>query len=120
MNLSESIEGSLLRIEVRPNFYTPAALRRAESDVGYIERTMEIGGYKGVEAPRPKIYLSSVETSWANRMWREWGLEGKKVVVWGLKGSSHHKVYPLMAVFLEDWLKAHPDVMVLTVGGEHD
>ena len=46
VNLCESIEGSLLRLEMRGEFFVPQVVRSQECNKNYIEETLRIGGYE--------------------------------------------------------------------------
>jgi ADP-heptose:LPS heptosyltransferase len=114
INLSESVEGRLLRVEGRPDFYTPKSLRHSECNTNYIEHTLAIGGY--TDGPyQPTLYLTTREKAWAQRFKDQ---HGKRLVVWALAGSSHHKTYSFLQNAIAGFVDAHPDAIVVTVGSE--
>lgn len=114
INLSESLEGGLLKVEGRRDFYTHADWRRSVCNVNYYDRTMAIGGYPETTGTRGELYFSSSEERNAKRFFEP--LKDKFVIVWALNGSSHHKAYPLMESVMRDWLSQHPDGRLITVG----
>lgn len=117
LNFSESIEGKLLKVEGRPQFYTTKEWRTQTcGGTNYQDWTMYLGGYPELVGARGEIFFSSEERKEAKKL-RE-SLGGKFVVGWALHGSSHHKMYPLAQLVLESWLAKHPDVVVYLLGGD--
>jgi ADP-heptose:LPS heptosyltransferase len=114
INLSESIEGNLLKIESRKDFYTPQSWRTTQCNLNYYDRTMALGGYPEVVGTRGELFFDRTERRDAAHFKSK--LPGRMLVMWALNGSSHHKAYPLMEDLLREWLPTHPEVMVLTVG----
>jgi ADP-heptose:LPS heptosyltransferase len=116
INLSESLEGGLLKVEGRLDFYTSKAWREKKCSVNYYDHTMGLGGYPDEVGHRGEIFFTRAEERKAKEFFEP--LAGKFVIVWALNGSSHHKVYPLMEPVLKDWLELHPDAVVVTVGDQ--
>jgi ADP-heptose:LPS heptosyltransferase len=115
INLSESIEGKLLKVEGRRDFYTGQEWRnRTCGGTNYYDFTMALGGYPEITGQRGELYLSPQEERDAKR-WREQN-RGKFTIMWAMNGSSHHKVYPLAEIVASDWLEKHPDARIVTVG----
>jgi hypothetical protein len=114
INLSESLEGSLLKVERRRDFYTTQRWRHEVCNVNYYDRTMQLGGYPTHVGRRGELYFSSGEERQA-RKFRD-RFRDKFLVLWALNGSSHHKLYGLLEPVLNDWLEAHPDAVVVTIG----
>jgi ADP-heptose:LPS heptosyltransferase len=116
INLSESIEGRLLKVENRREFYTSKSWRNHTcGSQNYQDWTMELGGYPDRKAEQGELFFTRDEILDARKMREE--LKGKFVVLWGLNGSSHHKIYPLLEPVAYDWLAKHPDAVILLVGG---
>ncbi len=116
INLSESVEGSLLRVEGRMDFYTPAAWRRAHAEgVNYYDRTMEVAGYPQAVGLRPELYFTDKEERKVAKFLEP--VKDRFVVDWVLRGSSHHKMYPLVQPLLKHWLEARPDTVACLSGG---
>jgi ADP-heptose:LPS heptosyltransferase len=116
INLSESIEGRLLKVENRKEFYTSKSWRdHTCGSMNYQDWTMELGGYPELTGQRGELFFSRAELLEARKLREE--LKGKFVVFWGLNGSSHHKVYPLLAPVAYDFLDRHPDAVMILSGG---
>lgn len=119
INLSESIEGKLLRVEGRRDFYTSKDWRVATTGgVNYFDQTMRLGGYPDLCGTRGEIYFTRSEEKEAahiREIYRD-----KFLVLWGLKGSSHHKQYPLLQPVLTEWLGRRSDAWVVLTGSPMD
>ena len=114
INLSESIEGALLKVEGRKEFDWPPSQRHAECDVNYYDRTLELGGYGEAKGLNGELYFSNSEERTARAYKKKH--RKKFVILWSLSGSSYHKTYPFTEFVAKAFLERHPDAMVLTVG----
>jgi ADP-heptose:LPS heptosyltransferase len=115
INLSESIEGSLLKIEARRDFYTPKAFREATCSEGYLDKTMRIAGYP--DAPkRQELFFSKSEEAWRDKFLKPY--KDKFTIGWGLNGSSAHKRYAILEPTLRSWLEDKEDAQVFLLGNE--
>ena len=112
INLSESLEGSLLKVEGRPDFYTPTSQRHNECNINYYDHTMKLGGYPELVGQRGELYLTKQEEQDALNILTP----NKFNIVWALNGSSHHKIYPLMQPVLEEFLATRPDARAILIG----
>lgn len=111
INLSESIEGALLKVENRRAFYLPKSQRATPKN--YYDATLEAAGIPRVESPKGELFFTERELQSAKDI-----LDHTKFnILWALKGSSWHKLYPTTAPLLTEWLKGKPDVRVLLSGG---
>lgn len=116
INLSESIEGKLLKVEGRRDYFTPKAWRDETcGKTNYYDQTMALGGYPTCTGTRGELFFSDAERREAAELRKEY--KGKFIIGWGLNGSSHHKMYPLMPPVLDEWLPQHPNVVVFSLGG---
>ena len=115
INLSESIEGKLLKVEGRNDFYAPSAWRRSTCDVNYHDQHMQLANLPHSKYVLPEIYFSRDEIKAIDYELRP--LKDKFKIVWALKGSSHHKQYPFFQEVANVWLNNHPDSYIITVGG---
>lgn len=116
INLSESIEGRLLKVEGRRDFFTSKAWReKVCGDINYYDHTMALGGYPETRGTRGELFFSPAERKEALKLREE--LKGRFVVGWGMNGSSYHKVYPLTEPVLHEWLAVHSDATVFLLGG---
>jgi len=116
INLSESLEGDLLIVEGRKEFFTTKEWRHSRCNKNYYEYTLERSGVTNVPNPRGELYFTNAEERRAREFWQ--GLQGKFVILWALNGSSHHKVYPMMETVLRKFLGEHPDARAVTVGDD--
>lgn len=114
INLSESLEGALLKVEGRRDFFTTQAWRHEQCNKNYYDHTMTLGGYAECVGTRGKLYFSKSEI-WDAQKFRSQH-KNKFIVMWSLNGSSHHKIYPLMEPVLRDFLAQHPDALCMTIG----
>jgi ADP-heptose:LPS heptosyltransferase/predicted SAM-dependent methyltransferase len=87
VNLSESVEATLLAEPGRANHEWPHEVRAKYMDRNYLEWTHELA-----EVPppyRPKFHATLEEKAWARKT-----ANGRRNVLWSLSGSSVHKVWP--------------------------
>ena len=116
INLSESIEGKLLKVEGRRDFHTTKEFREAAcGSTNYYDWTMKLGGYPNCTGTRGELFFSPPERKEAAKL--KASLAGKFVIGWGMNGSSHHKVYPLTEPVLEEFLRLHPNGIAYLLGG---
>lgn len=118
INLSESIEGALLKVEGRREFFTRQAWRHQQANKNYFDYTMELGGYPQALGRRGELFFSRDERREAKRLRDKFS--GKFLVLWALSGSSHHKQYPLLVPVMADWLATKPDARVVLMGSKRD
>lgn len=117
INLSESIEGTLLKVEGRRDYYTTKEFREGTCDKNYWDFIVELGGYTpNPNGTRGEMYFSNKEEEQMRKFMNN--LRPNKVVLWAMKGSSHHKVYPFTSHVIEKFL-GKPVVFVL-VGGKEE
>lgn len=113
VNLSESVEATLLASPGRANWEWPNEVRAKYLDRNYLEWIHELA-----EVPppyRPKFYSTDEEKAWARRTKAKMG---KRVVLWSLAGSSGHKVWPHLDAAIAGIMLHYPDVHVVLVGDE--
>jgi len=116
INLSESLEGDLLIVEGRKEFFTTKSWRHARCNRNYYDYTMARGGFPEVTGRNGELYFTDFEERRAREFFDP--LKGKFVIVWALNGSSHHKVYPLMEAVLRKFLDTHLQAVAVTVGDD--
>lgn len=114
INLSESVEGSLLASPGRASHEWPHALRHAMLNVNYLE--MVHGIAQVPFPPRQKFYPTDLEVSWARKERERMG--GSKVILWTLSGSSIHKTWPYLDQIVARILVREPNARVVLVGDE--
>ena len=115
VNLSESVEVSLLAYPGRVQYRWPRRLRNQVMDVNYLERTLDIAGLSHVWIDHARFHPTEGEKKWAMKERRKVGL-GIPVVVFSLSGSSLHKAYPHADVVMGNLMAANPRLKIVTVG----
>jgi ADP-heptose:LPS heptosyltransferase len=111
INLSESIEGTLLAIPGRQNHAWPMALREKMMGMNYLEFTHAIADVEG--PAKPAFYPTADERDWAVRQAnRHRGFS----IMWVLAGSSVHKAYPHFEAVLAQLMLKIPDAHVILCG----
>jgi ADP-heptose:LPS heptosyltransferase len=120
IDLCESIEGSMLKLESRREFYMPKEWRDKTCSENYYRKTLRLGGFDEASRQpiiRGKFYLSSSEKAWAENEFNKLSNDGRDWVWgWALHGTSHHKCYPLSQPLLYSYLADHPDERVVLLG----
>lgn len=113
INLSESVEGTLLAMPGRVNHAWPDELRRKYMGLNYLEFMHEIAA---VPMPaRQGFYPSEEETQWAQK---EIAALGGFTIMWALSGSSVHKAYPFQDYAMAMVLRAIPEARFILVGDQ--
>ncbi|MFZ4856141.1 MAG: methyltransferase domain-containing protein [Desulfuromonadaceae bacterium] len=110
INLSESIEGTLLAMPGRPNHAWPHAVRKKRMNTNYHEWTAELAGL--LFKPCRLFYPSKEELDAAQFPFSPNHFN----VVWALSGSSQHKFYPHMDAVIARMLLDMPEVNIMLVG----
>lgn len=113
VNLSESVECSLLAAPDRASHGWPNDVRAKYMDRNYIEFTHEIA-----EVPppyQPKFYSTIEERAWARAQANRFG---RRNVLWSLSGSSVHKTWPHLDAIIARFMLEYRDVDVVLVGDE--
>lgn len=117
INLSESIEGRLLKVENRPDFYTTQEWRNKTcGSVNYYDWTMKLGGYPERTGCRGELFFTPQEIRDAKLARKDFG--STFVIAWSINGSSHHKIYPLLQPVAYRFLESHPNALIVLIGGE--
>ncbi len=119
INLSETIEGPLLKVQGRRDYYTSKKWRDTVCSTNYFQRVCEKGGYYQASLT-PELFISSNERAGAKKILRDMGIRKENFIIIGvLNGSSHHKTYPLFPAVLNDWLDANPSAKLLLMGDKN-
>lgn len=115
VNLSESVEGTLLAVPGRKEHDWPDEVRRTIlGSVNYLERHHDLAGV--AHRFRPAFHPSPAEAAWAARRRRR---IGGRLVLWCLSGSSVHKTYPWVGDMAERILR-ETDWRLAFVGDRDD
>lgn len=110
VNLCESIEGGLLGLPGRMNHgWCDETRRRIMGTVNYMERHHDLAALP--YDFRPAFYASPEEDKWARAVLKSYGAP---TIIWGINGSSNHKVYPWVNIVVKWLLERTPAHIVLT------
>jgi ADP-heptose:LPS heptosyltransferase/predicted SAM-dependent methyltransferase len=113
VNLSESVECSLLSVPGKtPHTWTPAA-RHRYMNINYVELSHLIAGVP--HKPRVHFYPKPEERDWAKGERARLG--GAPLILWALAGSSVHKTWDGLDRTVASILTEFPSAHVLFVGG---
>lgn len=112
INLSESVEGTLLAIPGRVNHSWPMAVRKKRLNLNYHEFTAELAGVEF--KPCHLFWPSGAEISNA----RTRLVQGRFNVLWALAGSSIHKFTPHQDAVIARMLLDMPEVCIYLVGDD--
>ena len=113
INLSESIEASLLALDERTNAQWPHSVRAKYLDTNYWEFTHDIAEVP-FEKPLTKFYATLEEKNWALDEQKKLG--GDLFILWVLNGSSVHKVWPHIDQIFARLLLTFPKARIVTIG----
>jgi ADP-heptose:LPS heptosyltransferase len=113
INLSESVEGTLLGLPFRMTGIWPKEARAFLMDRNYLEFHHVIAGVP--LPPRAKFYPTAEESAWAQK--EKDRLKGKYVILWSLSGSATHKISPWTDDVMRRLFANTDDVHVILAGG---
>lgn len=117
VDLSESVETTFLASPGRVSYSWPKEARHAVMNLNYGEMTHTIAGI-GYEKPNYLFVPSQFEKHWAKEQVSKF--KNERLIMWVLTGSAIHKLYPHIDQVIEDVLKEHDDVRIITVGSKTD
>lgn len=111
VNLSESVEGSLLALPDRAPYHWSQKARHALMNANYLEMTHDLAGVPHKFAA--KFYPTEEEKAWAKK--ERDAIKGR-LICWSLSGSSVHKSWPWTDQIVARLLTLYPDVHVMLMG----
>ena len=114
INLSESVEGTLLATEDRAPFYWPKEARHKHMNRNYLEMVHEIADVP--LPPRAKFHATPDEMAWAKKQKEKAGT----AIVYSLSGSSIHKAWPHLDALIARIMLDSPSAKVVLVGADSD
>ena len=114
VNLSESVEGTLLAMQGRAVAYYPPKLRHKLMNFNYVEQQHEIAQVP-YTSPKTKFFDTPDEREWATKTRRKMG-DGP-VILWSLAGSAVHKTWAGLDHAIARILLDYPTSRVVLVGG---
>lgn len=128
IQLSESVEGTLLAMPGRANHMWPDALRRRELGKNYLEFTADLAElpYRSdarfyaapEEAAAASRYLVDIRSDLAGPLRIGMRLPERFFILWCLSGSSVHKFYPGQDLVMRRVLATIPEAVIITNGDE--
>jgi ADP-heptose:LPS heptosyltransferase/predicted SAM-dependent methyltransferase len=113
VNLSESVEGTLLAMPGRTAHTWSPQVRHSMLNKNYLQFQHELAGVPHL--PQVKFYATAEEQVWAARQREKLG-DGP-VVVWSLAGSSVHKTWAGLDAIIAQTLVNIPQTTFVLVGG---
>jgi ADP-heptose:LPS heptosyltransferase len=116
INLSESIERSLLKEERDESYHWPKEKLHNLCNINYYDRTLGLSGFGNLKGVRPELYWSSDEETWAKKVRDQY--RNRFIILWSLSGSAFHKVYHAADQVATKFLNLHSDAITFTVGGD--
>ncbi len=116
VNLSESVERTLLALPGNMNHTWSQEMRHKHLDRNYLQFIHDIAG---VPPPfMPKFHETLAEAYWAEK--ERGAVGGAFVIAWLVAGSAIHKVWPYLDVAMDAVLRERPDVRFVLMGGEKE
>jgi len=110
INLSESVEGTLLAIPGRIAYSWPHALRHEMLDINYLEFLHKLAQVP--LPPKQKFYATVKEKAWAQKQYKK--INADCIILWVLSGSSVHKAWPYLDEIIARLLLTTKCKVVLT------
>lgn len=115
INLSQSIEGDLLKVPWQPEYKLSKDELHVLCDKNYYDHTCEVAGYPEVKGESGELFFSREEEQWAQTQMSR--MQDKFVILWSLSGSSYHKVYHKAEEVAKRFLDNHRlEAKIITVG----
>ena len=111
VNLSESVEGTLLALRDRIQYRWPQSVRHERMNGNYLEFQHQLAEVPHLPAVR--FYPTQEERFWASEYRKRMA---RRVVVWALAGSAVHKAWPWADQIVQKLL-SEQDTEVVLVGG---
>ena len=112
VNLSESVEGTLLAMPGRTAHGWTPLIRHEMMNRNYVEFQHKLAGVP--HAPNIKFFPTREEREWAKATRSKMG---KFAVLWSLAGSSVHKTWAGLDHILASIMLGYPDAHVVLCGG---
>lgn len=117
INLTATIEDTLLKVQGKPEFNWSHKKRRKECNHNYIDYTMERAGYPDLKGEPTELFFTEQEERLA-RLFIE-KCKGRFVIIWAMSGSSIHKIYPWAEYVAGSINQKHgEETLIVTVGDD--
>lgn len=120
VNFSGSLENALIEPERSPGYFWPLSLRRAKNThICYYDQSMKWAGLtdKKYMGWTGEIYFLKGEHEHVLRQLEPY--KDKFIILWAMRGSMWQKaVCHIAKDILNDWVKSHPNTVIITTGDE--
>jgi len=124
INLCESLERAISLHPLDPMYNWPKNERRARCDINFYEQMFiyaraqhpDLVPYPTSASMLPELFFTEDEVKEMESYFRNLGK--RRVVLWGLSGSSLNKSYPYTDYIMMEVLREYKDVLFITVGDE--
>lgn len=117
VNLSQSIEGALLKVPWDPDYKLSKEELHEKCNKNYYDYTCEIAGFPDSKGERGELFFSREEELWAQEQMKR--MKNRFVILWSLSGSSFHKVYHRAEEVAKRFLDRHKmEVKIITIGDD--
>lgn len=113
VNLSESVEGTMLAMPGRTIHFFPPAARHMVMNHNYLEVQHALAGVP--HNPKVRFFATEEEKQWAKKQHNKAGTG--PLVLWALAGSSVHKTWPYLDSALATIMLTFPTATVVLTGG---
>ena len=113
INLSGSLEASLLVAPDDPRFSAPKEAR--DTDTNYYDYCLTRAGYAGrINHPKPVVWMDNNERGWV--AYQRHHYHDSFVLYWALSGSGPYKTWPFAEDVGKQILQRHKNVTIVTSG----
>jgi ADP-heptose:LPS heptosyltransferase/predicted SAM-dependent methyltransferase len=113
VNLSASVEDSLLVLENSARGRWPTKVRHKHLNINYVQLQHELAEVP-YGKPQVKFYATQEEKDWA--LERRIEFKAAPLILWVLNGSSIHKVWPHIDQIFARMLVVYPECKIVTIG----
>ncbi len=117
VNLTESVEQSLLAVAGNVKYVWPPKARHAMMNLNYLEQQYAVANVP-YESPTFEFHETPEEAKWASEEMKRMNKAGiTRVIMWALAGSSRlHKIYPHADVIWQHVLQYYKNWGIVTLG----
>ena len=117
VNLTQTVEAKLLKVQGKPEFDWSHKKRRKECNRNYIDYTMEVAGYPDLKGEKTELFFTEQEENLAQSFIENH--RDKFIILWAMSGSSIHKVYPWSEYIAGTiWQQCQKEAIIITVGDD--
>ena len=119
INLYRSIENNYLAMEDMAEYYMSDKYRRDRyGKLNFYDAVTEFIGHPEFCGMKGELYFTETEESFINKMWADYELNDKFVIVCNLSGTSRHKLFYKAEAIIKQFLSRHSDAVCITMGDD--